>query len=456
MDDDQRKEEALFRLSVLGDLVHRNLKHGELKAALQAKAAQVWIGPDGKERILAPSTIQNWYYLHRDGGFEGLLPKIRKDKGVIKAIPPQIQSLILDMKREDPGRSAFLILWELTNAGVIRKGAFSETTVRRLLKQRGLSGPKMELAVPGRLRFVATNCGDLWQGDACHGPKLFDPASGREVRVKIFALLDDKSRMILYARAGFHETQEEFLLVLLEAVSRWGLPAALLLDNHGSFTGTDTRLACAKLGIQLKFTRPYDGPSKGKIERFWRTFRSLFLERIDWEKIKTLDDLNLRLWTWIEEFYNLRPHHGLSGRTPLSVWEEEADQIRRPEEDDFFETAFTATVTRKAKKDSTFQFRGKTYEVPQHLRGKDVTFHYSLLRPEILWIEEGETQVFLREVDPQANFYSPRIQPKAPKPQDPPATGLNSVEDLMDSLFHPKEGKPEEEEEEEEEEGADE
>jgi len=253
-----------------------------------------------------------------------------------------------------------LILWELAQAGVIRPRAFSESTVRRLLRLKGLSGPKMELAVPGRLRFVASACGELWQGDACHGPKLFDPASGKEVRVKIFALLDDKSRLVPYARAGSHETQEDFFLVLLEAIGRYGIPTALLLDNHGSFTGTDTRIACANLGIQLKFTRPYDGPSKGKIERFWRTLRNLFLERIDWKKIKTLDDLNLRLWAWLEEFYHQRPHHGLSGHTPQSVWEEDAGQIRWVEDPSRLETAFTADVTRKAKNDATLQFRGKT------------------------------------------------------------------------------------------------
>ena len=106
MNEGRRKMEALFRLSILGDLVHPPLKHGELKAVLQAKAAQVWIGPGGKERILSPGTIQRWYDLYRRGGFQALFPKPRKDKGLIKAIPPQVQSLILEMKREDPDRSA--------------------------------------------------------------------------------------------------------------------------------------------------------------------------------------------------------------------------------------------------------------------------------------------------------------------------------------------------------------
>ena len=75
-------------------------------------------------------------------------------------------------------------------------------------------------------------------------------------------------------RADFHETQTEFLMVLLGAVLRRGIPRAILLDNHGSFTGSDVTVAAAKLGVRLVFARPHDGPSKGKIERWWRTRRA--------------------------------------------------------------------------------------------------------------------------------------------------------------------------------------
>jgi hypothetical protein len=263
-----------------------------------------------------------------------------------------------------------------------------------------------------------------------------DPSSGRAVRARIFALIDDKSRLITHLRAFFAETQESFLTVLLGSLLRRGAPRAVLLDNHGSFTGSDVRLACAQLHVHLVFARPYDGASKGKIERFWRTLRTDVLDRLDPEKIQTLDDLNLRMQTWVEGDYNRRPHSSLSGRSPIEVWEDDAEEIRWIEDEALLEQAFTAHLDRKTRADSTCQIHGKWYEVPTHLRGRKVRIHYSLLRPEVLWIEEGSTQVMLREVDPVANSHRPRAW-REPRPEPGPRTGLNPVEGMMRNKLHP-------------------
>ena len=443
MNDDRRREEvALFRLAVLGDLIHLQQRRGTQCRALQRKSEEHWQCPDGKLRRIAAKTIQSWLYAYRKGGFDGLIPQRRKDKGTSKAIPEELQPLILDMKREDPGRSIPLILHELTGAGLMRAGQFSASALARFLNAHGLSGPKLELATPARHRFVAATCGELWQGDACHGPKLFDPGAGREVRVKIFGLLDDKSRLITYLRAGFHERQEDFLRVLLEAIQRRGIPRAILLDNHGSFTGAEVRVACAQLGIRLVFARPYDGPSKGKIERFWRTLRAHVLDRLDFAKITTLDELNVRLMTWVTSVYNQRPHAGLSGSTPLSVFEDDAERVRFVDDADRLEAAFRASVERTTKNDSTCTWRGKVYEVPPHLRNGKVTLHYQLLRPGSVWIEDGGAQIPLREVDAVANSRLPRKRatPGDAKAEPSPRTDLNAVEDLLGRVLRPEHG----------------
>ena len=92
-------------------------------------------------------------------------------------------------------------------------------------------------------------CGELWQADALHGPILMNPATGRNQRVIVFGLIDDRSRLIPYLEAGFGETEHRFLAVLYQAMARRGIVRKLLLDNHASFSGYDLRLLCAKLGI---------------------------------------------------------------------------------------------------------------------------------------------------------------------------------------------------------------
>ncbi len=434
MNDERRKAEALFRYAVLGDVLHHTLRRGELGRALTERALKVWKGPDGHDRRIAKKTLEEWLYKYRRDGFDGLVPAPRRDRGKVRALKAEVEELVITMKREDPGRSAKLIHEELELAGILRRGEVSISTIRRVLRREGLSGARMELERPARLRWQASRCGELWQGDALHGPSLFDPSSGREVRVKIFALIDDRSRLVPYLRAGFHENQAAFLTVLLGAVLRRGIPRAILLDNHGSFTGSDVRIACAKLETRLIYARPYDGPSKGKIERWWRTLRARVLDRLDCEQVTTLDDLNLRLSTWVEAEYNARPHSSLGGRTPLDVWEEDAEEIRWVSDTGAIEDAFTGELRRQVRADSTCQIRGRAFEVPPELRGGPVEIRYSLLHPDRYWIEDAATRVPLREVDPEANARRPRQRSVEKKDDESPRSGLNPVEDLLRRL----------------------
>ncbi len=73
-------------------------------------------------------------------GFDGLLPGERKDKGACRSIPLELQSLILDMKREDPGRSTPLILRELEKSKN-RGPRLPKRRPRRLLARIGARTP---------------------------------------------------------------------------------------------------------------------------------------------------------------------------------------------------------------------------------------------------------------------------------------------------------------------------
>src|SRR5207302_5964388 len=137
------------------------------------------------------------------------------------------------MKREDPGRSAHLILRELELAGRMVAGQASVSSVQRLLHRHGLSVPRMEVGHAARYRWEASRCGELWQADALHGPLLMNPAAGRAQRVIVFGLIDDRSRLIPYLEGGFGETEQRFLTVLYQAIARRGIVRKLLLDKIG-------------------------------------------------------------------------------------------------------------------------------------------------------------------------------------------------------------------------------
>lgn len=72
----------------------------------------------------------------------------------------------------------------------------------------------------------------------------------------------------------------------------------------------------------------------------------------------------------------------------------------------------------------------------QHLRGGKVTLYYQVLRPDLLWLEEGGVRVPVREVDATGNSRRPRVFKQEPQ-KAPMPTGLNAIEDSLQRLLHP-------------------
>jgi putative transposase len=431
MTDEERDQEALFRHAILGDLLSRNLRRGQLRPALTHLAQQDYQDHQGRPRRAAYKTLEEWFYKYRKGGFEALKPRPRSDRNKSRVLAEDLQQLVLDMKREDPGRSAHLILRELELAGRIGAGQASESSVQRLLRRHGLSVPRMEWDHAARYRWEAAVCGELWQADALHGPLLMNPATGRTQRVIVFGLIDDRSRLMPYLEGGFGETEQRFLTVLYQAMARRGIVRKLLLDNHASFSGYDLRLLCARLGIHLVHSRPGDAPSKGKIERIWRTLRAQLIDRLDLDRVTTLDEFNLRLWTWVETEYHRQPHSSLSGRTPLEVWESEADQIRWAEDPQKLEQNFYGEAERFVRNDSTVQWRGVFYEVPPYLRRQRVRLRYALLDSTRVSVLDGGTEIPVRRVQPVENSSRSRAAVARPIGDNPVKTGLNAAELIL-------------------------
>src|SRR2546427_7403249 len=144
MTDDERNQEALFRHAILGDVLSRNPRRGQLRPALKQLAQQTYQDHHGRSRRVAYKTLEEWYYKYRNGGFDALRPRPRKDRNRSRVLAEDLQQLVLDMKREDPGRSAHVILRELELAGKIKAGQARGSSVQRPLHPQGLSGARLE------------------------------------------------------------------------------------------------------------------------------------------------------------------------------------------------------------------------------------------------------------------------------------------------------------------------
>jgi len=363
---------ALFRLSVLGPMVSREQLHrGELQQLLRELAQREYAIPGSQRRLLGEKTIQAWYYAWRRDGIAGLTPKVRVDRGQSK-ISPAIQEAVLAAKRENPRRSINQIQRLLVAAGLVADQSLSRSAVHRLLQQNGLSQLTGSASLPEEKRsFSAEFAGSIWYGDVMHGPRV--AVKGQLRKTYLVSLIDDASRLVAHSAFCLGETALDIEGVLKQALLRRGVPGKIIVDNGAAYRASTLQGLCVRLGIHLIFCRPYAPEGKGKLERWHRTLRDQFLSELDERRITDLDDLNARLWAWLEQVYHHTAHAGLAGLTPLARYQRDLPRIRSlGTKAAQLDALFHHRITRFVRKDGTVSYLGQRFEVPYELSGKTV------------------------------------------------------------------------------------
>ena len=356
-------------------------------------------------------TMEGWYRKYRKHGFTGLLPKVRADRGLGRKILPANESAILEMRRELMDMNVAPFYRRVEKKGLLGDPPICEQTLRRFLRDRKMilpSDPK-----DARRKYEMSHFGELWVGDFMHGPELkCGVRGGREMKKKaiLLAIIDDHSRLIVGSRWSFSETTGAIEQVFKEAVLSYGKPDRLYVDNGPSFSSSYLRLVCAHLGIGLIHSKPYDSPSRGKIERFFRTVRESFL--ID-QKATTLLEINEHFGVWLRDEYHHRHHHGIDCFPTERYRRSVHDYPRGRVNEDVLEEFFMARAQRKVKKDATLSFGKLIYELAPSYIGQRVDIRYRQERPREIFLYVNDKCVTqLRVVDARANgkSYKPRAR----------------------------------------------
>lgn len=363
---------ALFRLMVLGPLASRSgFKRGEVAILVRELAARTYDIPDSRRTHLSEDTIMRWYDLWKRGSIYALNPNTRIDKGTTQR-PLNIQVALLALKKDNESRSINTLIDLIEGQGLVSKNTLSRATVHRFLQKENASKRILgDANTIERRSFVAERAGDLWQGDVLHGPTIQTP-NGLQ-KTFLVSLLDDASRLIVHSAFCFGETALDIEGVLKQALLKRGLPYKLLVDNGPAYRSLSLQGICARLDIRLIYCRPYEPEGKGKLERFHRTFREQFLNEIDMKKISSIDDLNARLWAWLEQIYHVRSHGGLEDEmTPIQRWREDLPHVRPLTVAHNIDEIFYHRYTRKVKKDGTVGWDGRFFEVNHQYVGEQV------------------------------------------------------------------------------------
>jgi len=377
LDDKAHEQIALFRYGLIADLLHRPQGERGLHPLLREKAEKVYEIPGSRRTRVAAETIRDWLEAYRQGGFDALRPKSRRDQGHARAIPQPLADLLCNLKEEHPALSVNLLIEQArAAAGVGQELHLAPATVHRLLSRHGLMDKKRgEPSSNDRRRFAFDNAGELWMSDVMHGPAVV-AEDRRKRKAYLLALLDDATRVVPYAAFAFSENTAAFLPVLRQAILRRGLPKRLYVDNGAVYRSNHLSLVCAKLGITLIHSRPYRPQGRGKQERWFRTVRMQLLPTLGEPDTKSLDALNRRLWAWVEGEYHMSPHKGLDGQTPLDRWSMSAHEVRLVGPECDIDELFLFEQKRKVQKDRTVSLNGVIYEVDASLVGETVALRF--------------------------------------------------------------------------------
>jgi putative transposase len=409
---------ALFRLAVLGPLIRRKrLARGEQKDLLKELAARDYDIPGTSRRCIAEKTLHGWLLTYRREGLDGLAPKVRNDQGSTK-LSAEVQERLLAAKRENPRRSVRALRQMLEREGLVGRGRVSRSAIHRFLQQHGLSRPSGSASEPEERRsYVAEQANDIWYGDVLHGPRAL--VEGRWRKTYLATLMDDASRLIAHSAFCLSETAVQIEGALKQAVLKRGLAERLVVDNGPAYRSASLQGICARLGIQLIYCRPYHPEGKGKLERWHRTLRDQFLSELPVEGL-TLDELNARLWAWIEDVYHRNPHTGLSGLTPLARYQQDLQQIRLLGAlAGKLDEIFLHRIVRFVRKDGTVSYGGRFFEVPYELCGKEAVLVVDPHTRSVSGVEDRQGK-FLGPATPLdlvANRHRRRHKP----PEDPGA-----------------------------------
>jgi len=404
MNDKLRESIAVFRYGIIAPVLHRN---GQGQTAYFRELAQSPLpvpGGAGPRRYTI-ATFKLWLRHYRRHGLDGLMPKQRADFGISRVISDELSAIIAERLAERPRLPTSHLREQLLGDGIIPPDRISDTTLRRHIRDRRLR-PKAPAAAP-RKPFEKPLPNDLWTLDFLHGPKV--PTTGRRwpQATYLAAAIDDHSRFIPVASFYLAEDSRAVAAALKDGFLRYGLPRMLYCDNGPAFVSRHLDLACARLGIALVHSRPYDPASRGKIERFFRTVRSRCLEGLG--KLSGLEELNRRFADWLEDDYHRRQHRGIDQR-PLDRYLDALGATeRRLLTRDELDLVFYRTLTRKVRNDATVQIRRCLFEVPPEKIGETIEIRHPEDRPDELYlVEDGQLLVRLHPVDLVENAERPR------------------------------------------------
>ncbi len=404
MTDKEREKIGLFKYSLISSLVSGThdcksnneyfLKYGD-KEYKNHNQELVYV---------TSATLDRYYYSYMKYGLDALIPKKRQDKGHSRKLDDDLKKVIKHYVDTHPRLPSTAILHALLNQHYIEKNDVSLSTITRYVnkyKSDKNIHNKKEIK-----RYEKEFINEVWCCDTSYS--LYLTVDGKKIRTYIIAIIDDASRMIVGADVFFNDNTINFMSVLKTAISKYGKPKTLNLDNGSSYKNSQIALLGARCGISLHYNAPYEPIGKAKIERWFRTMKDHFQAIYPLKYSTTLNEYKEDFYKYVLE-YNNKIHSSLNGLTPFERFFN-GNQINKIS-DDVLEKNFLLEIERKVTADSVVVIDSIEYEVPYHYAKQRIRLRYSSDLDNVYVVSKDNELIKIQLLNKIANGSSKRNKP---------------------------------------------
>jgi transposase InsO family protein len=368
--------------------------HEKIIDRIRHAAQRTYEDAEGGTHQFKFRTVSTWYYRFKSQGVTSMQSKNRSDKGKRRKVNEEklaeaIHEVLPLIRRNKVKK----ILTSTVYRMILEKGFFqqttlSESTFRRIVREKELLNEETNKKY--RLAFAMMHANEMWQVDTMVGPHVYDAVQKKKRKTYFIAFIDDASRLITHGEFYFNDNEENLALAFQTALEKRGKPEIIYCDNGSNYSAKGIQLACIRLGIKLTHAPIRDGAAKGKIERFFRTFRDQFLTiHHDFSSISDLNDLT---HNWVENEYNDRHHRAIAMR-PIDRFCLDRDRIIYLPNEDFIDEIFFVEENRKVNKDNTFRFQNELYECPAHLRQKTIQIRFHSKKKDTVLVYYNDSRM---------------------------------------------------------------
>jgi transposase InsO family protein len=254
----------------------------------------------------------------------------------------------------------------------------SISTIRKYIRAQGLTTDFRKHS-QGYKRFERKKPNDLWQIDIAGKQTI-----GYLGVLYLIALVDDRSRFIVGAEYFRDQKGINVIKVIRDAVIEYGRPNQILADNGTQFRnligelGTKYSKLLEYLDIEPIFASPHHPETKGKIERWFNTVKTMFLVEgrhyIRTHKNCSLSEFNRMFQEWVEWYNMEKSHRSLPDKKPPGeVFFQAKNRISRPLEAKVnWKRWLHEVADRKVSKYNEISYKAQKFEVPPGYAGMRV------------------------------------------------------------------------------------